>query len=209
MRYLVPCLFSFSGVFLIVAVSPSRAAILKQNFEITATSPPFIVREAQPGAAQNAVFPAIGTTGFGSFVYNESQINFGNNPNAPANYYLRIPDLSEFSLNFFNRTYTQVSSLPSRVGGFVSFDRNTAGQFTPRSLYAGVSDSDSGLVINGSTFSYGQGNENYFGSVNGTFRFTESEPIPEPTTAIASSLAAGFGYLFQHRRKHKRQSKPD
>ncbi|NDJ17382.1 hypothetical protein [Myxacorys almedinensis] len=210
-------LFSSLGVLLIVAPNPASAAIFRQNLELTVTR----IESASQGQADSPLnklpLPPIGSKGLGSYTYDESQLNYINQPTAyPIGYYLGRPGaiaFSDFSLNFFNRNYTQLTYVGTRIGEFLLYDRTPAGQYTPQSLYLSTTDDTSVVRIIGDLFIYRPGSVNVPGDigavnyVSGTFSFTDAEPIPEPpATAIVPIFGLGLGWLYQRTQARRRSA---
>lgn len=222
MRPITAWLLKSLGVLLVIAPHPVSAAVLRQSFEITVTSvrPPNLSNQtnfAPPPETQalysalNALpVPSIGTKGLGSYTYDESQLNFAREFSPYEDTYTlgrpgKIAFL-DFSLNFFNRTYTQLFYLPSRIGEFFTYTRTSTGQYLPQSLNLLTSDGTSVLTTlggGGNFFNYRPGPVNLAGvnsvfSVSGTLRFTDVEAIPEPS-AIVPVVALGLGWLYRRK----------
>lgn len=223
MRPITTWLLKSLGVLLVVAPHPVSAAVLRQNFEITVTSvrPPNLSNQtnfAPPPESQalysalNALpVPPIGTKGLGSYTYDESQLNFAREFSLYEDTYtLDSPGkiaFLDFSLNFFNRTYTQLFYLPSRIGEFFTYTRTSTGQYIPQSLNLLTSDGTSVLTTGGGEnfFNYRPGPVNLAGvssvfGVSGTLRFTDVEAIPEPSAAaIVPVVALGLWWCRSKR----------
>ena len=207
MRPITAWLLGSLSVLWIVAPTPSDAAVIRQNFELTVTSLGY-----RPGDAPSTVpLPLIGTKGTGSFAYDEANINYIDNPSYPVGYYLGRPGriaFSDFSLNFFDRTYTKGIPIQSRIGEIFLFDRTSSGQYMPQNLVFDTSDGSSIVTIIGNTFSYTpvpSAENGAISSAIGTLRYTDSEPVPEPSSAIVPFLALGMGWLC-HRRQTARKN---
>ncbi len=222
------CLSTSIGALLVAAATPAHAELFRQDFElrVNQTQPatdysdkPYIEAGIDP-AYKNLPPPPIGTVGRGYFVYDTANINYvDSHPSSDItvrNYFLQPngnPAFSDFSLNFFNRTYTQtIADSNSRSGNYLYFERNAAGQYTPTDLFLATSDGSSvirfyGIQSNQGGFRYRPGPQGYdysfVNSASGSIVFSAPEPVPEPPTTIAASLAIGFGYLFHRRRKQK------
>ena len=209
MRPITVWLFGSLSVFLIAAPTPSNAAIIRQNFELTVTNvlPP----ANQPDSSlSNFPLPAIGTKGFGSYTYDESQLNFSKEFSVYEDTYslgvLGKIAFLDFSLDFFNRTYTERVGNRTRIGEIFLFNRTSSGQFTPQNPFFDT-------AADGTTISIGAGGFTYYpaspfttsasvtGSAGGTFSLTDAEPVPEPPfSAIVPVLALGLGCLCQRKR---------
>gem|GEM_PF-5679446 len=85
MRPITARLLGSLSVLWIVAPTPSDAAVIRQNFELTVTSLGY-----RSGDAPSTVpLPPIGTKGTGSFTYDEADIHYINEPYIyPIGYYL-------------------------------------------------------------------------------------------------------------------------
>lgn len=225
MRPITAWLLGSVGVFWLAAPPPGNAAVFRQNFEITVdrfTPPdltiPTFFDPRLPEAikllpALNALpVPPIGTKGFGSYTYDESQLKLSREFSASQDTYV-LGELggkiafSDFSINFFDHIYTQRTFVPSRIGEFLTYTRTSTGQFVPQSLNIRTFDDTSVVSVLGS----GTGSDNFFtyrpgpvdfllpsnvNSVSGIFRFTNAEPVPEPSFATIPALALGLGWLF-------------
>ncbi|MBW4540635.1 MAG: hypothetical protein KME43_16020 [Myxacorys chilensis ATA2-1-KO14] len=219
MRSLTAWLLNSLGLLLIVAPIPSYAATIRQNFELTVTrvTPPSTVNPSNPDLS-NLPLPAIGTKGQGSFIYDESQLTLDQESIYQEYYYLGRRGsiaFSDFSLDFFNRTYTGVGSSQARGTPFFLFTRNAAGQYTPDSPY--FDTSEAGVQLGATVRFIGQSfyyypasiavnNPSDIGSADGTLQFTEAEVVPEPpASAIAPVLALGMGWFYHRRRTARRK----
>ncbi len=170
--------------------NPLNATIIG-NFEMTVDS-----------VTDPRLAPPIGTKGFGTLTFDESQIQYNNTPvmelypKSPFGYYTRTA--SSLSLDFFNRHYTQIydynfghtlthfSFVPTETGGYklTSFAFSTVAQ-------------DNGILLTSSSF-----NNNAL--AYGTVRITNSEEVPEPSTIAGVPIAFSLGWLFHQRLKRKR-----
>lgn len=211
MRPITVWLFGSLGALSIVAPTPSHAAIIRQSFELTVTGFGFRSGDNPDPASIN--LPPIGTQGGGSYIYDEANLNYINSPSYPVGYYLGRPGkiaFSDFSINFFNHTYTEQISLNSRIGEIFLFDRTPSGQHTPRTLILDTSDGATIVGIVGSIFSYTPAPSTVngiIGSAIGTLRYTDAEPIPEPPASELSTVfALGVGWFYHRKRATQRNS---
>lgn len=213
MRLITAWLLGFLGVLTVTSTS-SNAAILRQSFALTVTrvTPPSV--ESPDPALNNLPLPGIGTQGRGSFTYDESQLNYMNQPvSYPVGYYLGRPGniaFLDFSLDFFGRTYTEWTSGQGRIGQFLLFDRTESGQYIPQALFVDAIEGGTTVRILDQFLTYYPASPflyspSVIGSASGTFRYTDLEVVPEPpTAAIASFLALGMGWLYDRKRRARR-----
>ncbi|KAM3106173.1 hypothetical protein [Phormidesmis sp. 146-33] len=203
-------LLSALGV-LLIAPTPINAATIRQNFELTVNrvTPPSL--ESPDPALNNLPLPEIGTQGRGSFTYDESKLTFVKELSVYRDTYaLGVPgriDFADFSLDFFNRTYTQWTSGQSRIGQYLLFNRTPSGQYTPQSLLLDAVKDGTTVGILDSFIAYYPASPfvyspSVMGSASGTFRFTDAEPVPEPSFAIVPVLVLGLGWLSQRKHTH-------
>ncbi|MGV0028240.1 hypothetical protein [Phormidesmis priestleyi] len=211
MRPIHAWLLGSLGALSIAAPTPGHAATIRQNFELTVNSVRLPSSNPPDPILSNLLLPSIGTKGFGSYTYDESQIKYVNDPvNYPVGYYLGSPGriaFSDFSLNFFDRTYTQQIYNRTRIGEIFLFDRTPSGQYTPQnySPFFDTSKDGTTLSIGGGSFTYYPASPfttstTVTGSASGTFRFTDAEPVPEPSFTIVPFFALGLGWLCQRKR---------
>jgi hypothetical protein len=209
MRPITAWLLGSLGVLWIVVPTPSNAATIRQNFELTATSVRLPAIAPPDPTLSNLPLPAIGTKGSGYYTYDPSEIKYVNDPvNYPTGYYLGAPGkiaFSDFSLDFFNRTYTQRVNNRTRIGEIFLFDRTPTGQYTPQNPFFDTSEDGTTPSIGGGFFTYYPAspfttNPSATGSARGTFQLTDAEPVPEPSYAIVPFLALGMGWLCQRKR---------
>lgn len=180
------------------------SADIVQNFRITVDGYYSLSNSSIPG------LPPIGTTGYGTFTIDESQIQFNDRRTdyhqyPPLGYYTLKP--SSFSLDFFNRRYTQITDgpAPSQFTRF-SFDPTSNGGYRLTSFFLQTSDATSRVDVN----SFGE--FNYLdttapfgeGSASGSVQLTSAEVIPEPSEVLGIPVAIAFGWLYHRRRKARK-----
>lgn len=202
------------GVLWIGASTPSYAAIIRQNLELTVTTVNSPSSNPPDPILSNLPLPSIRTKGFGSYTYDESQINYVNEPTYyPVGYYLGRPGriaFSDFSLDFFNRTYTQRVNNRTRIGEIFLFNRTPSGQYTPQDPFFDTSESGTTLSIGSGFFTYYPASPfttsaSATGSASGTFLLTSAEPIPEPpASALSTIFALGLGWFYHRKRSARR-----
>jgi hypothetical protein len=209
MRLTNACLLSFLSALCLAAPTPSNAATIRQNFELTVTrvTPPSV--ESPDPALRNLPLPEVGTQGQGSFIYDESKLTFVKELSIYQDTYalglVGKIDFIDFSLNFFDRTYTQWTSGQSRVGQYLLFNRTPSGQYTPQNLLLdAVKDGTTVRILDNFIVYYPASpfttSSTVTGSASGTFRFTDAKSVPEPSSAIAPFFALGIGLLYQRKR---------
>lgn len=176
--------------------SSLQAATLTQDFEI-------VVDRVFPGFPESDV-PPIGTRGQGRFTIDTEQIQFGQT--APfydpsrVGYFTRQP--TSFSLDFFNRRYT---NLPlgagiSRFGPIFEFGRTGTGGYQMNSFSFGTTDPvRPGIAVANSYFAYET-------IASGVVSFTPAEAIPEPETIAGVPIAIALSWAC-HRRFKRRLKK--
>ncbi|MBN8564251.1 MAG: hypothetical protein J0L70_27330 [Leptolyngbya sp. UWPOB_LEPTO1] len=176
--------------------SPLNATIVS-NFEITVDR-----------SFDSDRLPPVGTKGFGTLTFDESQIQYNENnffdPYArpPFGYYAQRP--TSLSLDFFNRRYTQVNdSSIGRSTTYFSFNRTDTGSYQLKGFLVGTSDESSSLAISSNGFAAAFNNA---GLAYGTVRLTSSEVIPEPSMIAGVPVALMFGWL-SHQKLKRRRSK--
>lgn len=211
MRPITIWLLNSLGFLLIGAPTSSNAAVLRQHFEVTVTGTTEIssMRGDNPYVdLRDSAVPPIGTKGLGSYTYDESQINYyAEEPCQPFNvcypsgYYLgkpRMIALSDLSIDFFNRSYTRLSFGSRNDRVFILYNRTSTGQYVPESLSFQTSDGPTRLII-GTDIRYMA--PYFLKDVTGTFRFTNVERVPEPSSlAIVPVVALGLGCLWHRKR---------
>ena len=215
MRLISAWLTGSLGALSIGAPLPGNAATIRQNFEITITQVTPPVLESPNPAFNNLPLPEVGTQGRGSFTYDESKLSFVKEFSYYQDTYaLGVPgkiDFADFSLEFFNRTYTQWTSGQSRIGQYLLFNRTLTGQYTPRSLLLDAIKDGTTVRILDSFIAYYPASPFVYspsatGSACGTFRFTDVEPVPEPSaSALSTVFTLGLGW-FYHRKRAARRS---
>ena len=84
MRPITAWLLGSLGVLWIVAPTPSYAAVIRQNFELTVTS----LGYRQGDDPHLIDLPPIGTKGFGSYTYDEADIHYINERAYGQGYFL-------------------------------------------------------------------------------------------------------------------------
>lgn len=209
MRPTTALLLGSLGVLLNVAPMPSNAAIIRQDFELTVT------RSSSPQGDNtdptSINLPLIGTKGFGSYIYDESQLNYVNEPSYPMGYYLGRPGkiaFSDFSLDLFNHIYTERIPLNSRIGEIFLFDRTPSGQYMLQNLVLDASDGGTIVTIIGNTFGYNptvSAATGIIGSAGGTLRYTDAKPVPEPRVSVLPTVfALGLGWFYHRKRTAQR-----
>lgn len=204
------------GVLWIGASTPSYAAVIRQNFELTVTDLGY-----RPGDdPSTAPLPPIGTRGTGSFTYDEADIHYIDEPHAyPIGYYLGYPreiGFRNFSIDFYGQHFTELNHLNSRIGDFFLFDKTPSGHYTPNDMVLETVNGYKSFIYT-SRYSLGADGHGFgytpiptvhsgLGSANGILRFTDAEPIPDPpASALSTVFALGLGW-FYHRRRTARKS---
>lgn len=176
--------------------TPLNAAIVS-NFEITVDR-----------SFDSDRLPPVGTKGFGTLTFDESQIQYNANRSfdpyrrPPFGYYTEKP--TSLSLDFFNRRYTQVGEYSvARATTFFSFDRAGTGSYQLTGFAVGTGDESSSLLISSNSFITAFKDA---GIAYGTVQLTSAEEVPEPSTIAGIPVALMVGWL-SHRSLKRRRSK--
>lgn len=187
-----------------VSLISQADATIVQNFEITVTQfydPPF-------GPKTPTDAPPIGTKGFGTLTFDESQILYNGKPQTemypttPLGYYTLKP--TSYSLDFFNRRYTQIVD-PGNIRAYTqfSFTRTDTGGYQLGYFIFGTRDETSVLRIDNRGFTYGNDTSGFF-TAYGNVQLAPPEEVPEPTTIAGVPVALAIGWLFHQKRSRNR-----
>lgn len=192
---------------------PINAATIVQNFEITVTTLGQTFAGTPAPGIETA--PPIGTKGFGTLIFDESQIQYNDKPQTqmyqfpPRGYYALTP--TSYSLDFFNHRYTQVGPYPFNYRGSTAFSfvRTDAGGYQLNGFTFGTQDETSRLSVygysgGGGQFFYANAASGFQTLAIGDLQLTHAEEVPEPETIAGVPVALGFGWLFYRKLKRKR-----